>query len=288
MGAGLTSRTTQMKMGRGGGLKRAMMRSRMPRTIIPDKPLHPPIPPKPSQSGLPDDFDFDGYHVWEQRRSFIQAGVTGALILVVGFLYLRWATNSFTGFTGEWGLYSVVIFMFLILPGSGIGSTMIMHQVMRDHWKRPVARHRDALRRHEGAKKDWDDRHLETGITYWREMRGVAFERAVSEFLTRRGARVTMTKGSGDGGIDLVVELGAMVFWGQCKGHANPISVAPIREIAGVCSRSSAKPIVFAVNGYTRSAKTTAEDLGVLLFDAHHFVAMAKSLRIGEIDPSIL
>lgn len=183
--------------------------------------------------------------------------------------------------------YSIFPFLFVGFGGGSIASLIIMNNVMPDHWAQLVNRHRHAVRRYEDAKKDWEERQLETGLTYWREKRGVAFEQAVKEFLSRRGAKVEMTKGSGDGGIDLIVTLGDTIYWGQCKGYAKPISVAPIREIAGVCSRGGGQPMMFAVNGYTRSAISTAQELGVKLFDAHHFVEMAEAIRIGEIEPHV-
>ena len=130
--------------------------------------------------------------------------------------------------------------------------------------------------------KDWNDRMLETGRAYWREMRSIAFERAVEQFLVRRGCSVERTKGSGDGGVDLRVTMGGRAFWCQCKGHASPIGVAVIREIAGVCSRGGGLPVLIAVNGYTNAAIDTAKNLDVILVDTHNLVTMAVLDKLNE------
>ena len=67
------------------------------------------------------------------------------------------------------------------------------------------------------------------------------------------------------------------------KGHASPISVAPIREIAGVCSKERVRPVVFAVNGFTKAARETARQLAVTLVDAPRLAALAKANRITDL-----
>lgn len=134
----------------------------------------------------------------------------------------------------------------------------------------------DALSAYREKVSDWNERQTEAGRTYWKEQRGVAFEEAVKALLARRGCTVQTTKGSGDGGVDLIAMFGGSTFWCQCKGHASPVGVAVVREIAGVCSRGGGVPVVIAVNGYTKSAVETAEQLGVLLIDTHNLVNMAK------------
>jgi hypothetical protein len=68
------------------------------------------------------------------------------------------------------------------------------------------------------------------------------------------------------------------------EAHAKPIPVAPIREIAGVCSRGQAVPVVLAVNGYTKPALETAEELGVRCLDAHDLCKFARMETIVSIN----
>ena len=210
-------------------------------------------------------------------------GVGLTVLALVSTAYLWWGSNGFTELNG-WVGSSPILICTVGLGFAALCSNLIVTRLMPDHPDRKkVIRHRASLAQYERDVLDWDDRTRETGLGYWRSMRGVEFEKAMTAFLNRRGCRVSMTKGSGDGGIDLIVEVGGRTYWGQCKAHAAPISVAPIREIAGVCSRGSAKPVVFAVNGFTRAAITTAAELGVGLVDAPNLVAMAKTQSLTGI-----
>ncbi len=122
----------------------------------------------------------------------------------------------------------------------------------------------------------WEHTNSECGLGYWQALRGVGFENAVAALFRRRGCQVTTTKGSGDGGIDLVLQIGATAFWCQCKGHAKPISVSPVREIAGVCIRGQARPVLLAVNGFTRPAIAAGSELGVMCLDAPDLCYLAR------------
>jgi hypothetical protein len=122
---------------------------------------------------------------------------------------------------------------------------------------------------------DWEDNELETGVGFWRTQRGVEFETTLHRLLSRIQLEPKLTKGSRDGGVDIEFVLEGSEYWGQCKGHAKPISVGVIREIAGVCSRNSKLAAVFAVNGYTQPAQLEARNLNVRLFDAHDLARLA-------------
>lgn len=155
-----------------------------------------------------------------------------------------------------------------------------------DEEVRRLAAYDSARAAWEAECNDWMESQLETGLVYWQEKRGVAFEHALMRLLQKRGCEVETTKVTGDGGVDLIVKMGSTVMWCQCKGHAKPISVAAIREIAGVCSRAVAQPAIFAVNGFTKPAQDTAKELGVQIFDAHHIVALAHRSTLTDVPES--
>lgn len=126
----------------------------------------------------------------------------------------------------------------------------------------------------------WQSYREHVALNFWKKKRGVELERALMKMLSSPGCSVQGTKGSGDGGIDIIVEVIGRTLWCQCKGHTKPVTVGTIREIAGVCSNKGVQPVVFAVNGYTRGARETATDLGVLLFDAPDIVSLAQQERL--------
>jgi hypothetical protein len=132
------------------------------------------------------------------------------------------------------------------------------------------------------ALEEWEYSYAETGLGFWKEKRGVEFEHALIRMFVARGCSAQGTKGSGDGGVDIILRLSG-TWWCQCKAHAKPVSVGPIREIAGVCSRNGARAAVFAINGYTKAARQTAEELRVRLFDAHDIIFLAERDRLDRL-----
>ncbi|UIP07569.1 restriction endonuclease [Erythrobacter sp. SDW2] len=141
----------------------------------------------------------------------------------------------------------------------------------------------------EGARKFLDDTNVweynskETGAGFWKGLRGIDFERALARMLSSRGVDCRMTRVTGDGGVDLIIQLSGCVYWAQCKGHSTKVSVAAIREIAGACVNSQARPLVFAVNGFTAPAVEAASIRSVKLYDTDDIVRLAQRARIEAI-----
>ena len=154
--------------------------------------------------------------------------------------------------------------------------------LFNEHRSPPVRSYINALAIYRDKINDWKERQTEIGQTYWKEKRGADFEESVKNLLSRRGCNVQATKASGDGGIDLIAMFGGSTFWCQCKGHKSPVGVTVVREIAGVCSLGGGIPVVIAVNGYTKAAVETAQQLGVLLIDTHNLVSMAKQQCLSQ------
>ena len=191
--------------------------------------------PVPQHFGLASDFNSQSYlTAIKKRKELHDKLITLAAFLtsfgIIAYLFKAEVFNAGSSF--------MVAAWFALL-----GSVPIKHwfdqvyaRVMPDSVEPRIRAYLDAMAVHDAAVADWNERQLETGRTYWREKRGVAFEKALQEFFVRRGCSVRTTNGSGDGGIDLILGMSGATYWCQCKGHASPIGVAVIREIAGVCS----------------------------------------------------
>lgn len=251
------------------------------------KPFH-LVRPLPSQFGLPDRFDEIAYLKAVKKRKDLHESLMWIAAWVATFIVLAYAWNIFLG--RNEGRFSTNLW-FYITPAFWSCAICIpifryfekaYERIIGDSIEPSVRPYLDALTGYDDALRDWRDRQLETGQAYWREKRGIAFEIALRDFLVRRGCYVDTTKGSGDGGIDLIVKLGGSTYWCQCKGHATPVGVVVIREIAGVCSRGGGSPVVIAVNGYTSAAIATANQLGVLLIDTGQLITLAKQERISQ------
>lgn len=246
--------------------------------------------PEPYDYGLPSSMTGDECKVTIQKLEHRASNLTSVVAYIValfGILYFFLPEKGTNWASAEWSKAET----WLALAGPAwialIGSLFL--KVPFDRFRKRYLPDPVSLRirifwgeviEFETQVIDWNDRQTEAGLSYWKNMRGVAFELAIRDFLSRRGCEAQMTKGSGDGGIDLVVKMGGSTFWCQCKGHASPIGVAVIREIAGVCSLRGGRPVVIAVNGYTNSAIATANKLRVQLIDAHDLIHMANKPKL--------
>lgn len=265
-----------------------MMRRRSitaPRVAVPQ---HLKVP-LPQQFGLSAGFDVEGYLTAIKKRKDLREGVVMFVAFVIAFAASTYGFYLFVGdddpikfFWNPWVYLMPAVWAAYITMVITSWFTGQYEHLVGDPVEPSVRSYINAAVAYDTALRDWNDRQLETGQTYWREKRGVAFENAMKEFLARRGCSVDTTKGSGDGGIDLIAKLGGSIYWCQCKGHASPVGVAVVREIAGVCSRGGGAPVVIAVNGYTSAAVETANQLGVLLIDTHHLISLARQERISQ------
>lgn len=133
------------------------------------------------------------------------------------------------------------------------------------------------VERYLAAKADWEYHCLTTGEGFWRKLRGTDLENAAIRLFREKGWSASATATTGDGGIDIVLRSGREEYWCQCKGYAKPVSVSAVREIAGVCSQSSASAMLIVVNGLTQPARIEAEKYSVLVWDSRELAKFARS-----------
>ena len=96
---------------------------------------------------------------------------------------------------------------------------------------------------------------------------GHEFERRVAKRLEELGWDVSLTPGSGDGGVDVICRCGVAMLVVQCKDWANPVGYSAVQEIhaARDLLRASLAAVISA-NSFTKSARDRAPQLNVLLF----------------------
>ena len=100
-------------------------------------------------------------------------------------------------------------------------------------------------------------------------MKGTDFEEYFARLLRRRGyIDVTVTKGSGDFGVDVIAHLNGERVLFQCKRYSQPVGVKAVQEIyAGIPHYHGQSAVVVTSNHFTDAAFTLAEETGVCLWD---------------------
>lgn len=100
-------------------------------------------------------------------------------------------------------------------------------------------------------------------------MDGLTFETYCAELLSSIGySNVSVTKSSGDQGIDVTAKFGNTTYGFQCKNYSKPVGNSSVQEAhAGRAFYNLDKTIVFTNNYFTSSAKSIASETNVELWD---------------------
>jgi len=69
---------------------------------------------------------------------------------------------------------------------------------------------------------------------WWWRLDGWQFEQEVANIFKLKGYYATVTKGSGDGGVDIILEKDGLRYIVQCKHYKKPVQPEPIRALWGV------------------------------------------------------
>lgn len=110
------------------------------------------------------------------------------------------------------------------------------------------------------------------------EIEGHEFEYYCAELLKKRGfIDVSVTKGSGDYGIDILAEKDGVTYAIQCKAYTTPVGVKAVQE--AYAGREFYDRMVGAVltNQYfTKPAVEAAKKLKILLWDRGYLDSMIE------------
>ena len=110
---------------------------------------------------------------------------------------------------------------------------------------------------------------------YWLNLSGHQFEKEVAKLYEAHGYDVQVTKGSGDGGIDIFLEKAGRRYGVQCKNHHKAIGPAAIRDLYGTMSHEGLDAGIFiASSGYTKGAKEFAYNKAITLLDINDVLRM--------------
>lgn len=129
------------------------------------------------------------------------------------------------------------------------------------------------------ALKKYERQKAETGEDWWKALSSYELEEAVASLFNRKGFQASVTKKSGDGGVDVIVRSSDKTLLIQCKGWESKVGVKPIREMAGVVQHHTEKNcvgIILSTNGFTSEAIKFANQSKTLLWDSKTLSEIAK------------
>lgn len=90
--------------------------------------------------------------------------------------------------------------------------------------------------------------------SWWWSLDGWQFEQEVAKLFILQGYKATVTKGSGDGGVDIILKKDGYTAIAQCKHHQNPVPPEPIRALWGCKDDFNADEVILvASSGITQA-----------------------------------
>lgn len=90
---------------------------------------------------------------------------------------------------------------------------------------------------------------------WWWTLDGWQFEHEVARVFRLNGFKATVTKGSGDGGVDIILKKDGYKAIVQCKHHQYPLSPEPVRALWGIKDDWGADEVIMvASSGLTSSS----------------------------------
>ena len=245
--------------------------------------------PKPTDFGLDETFDFEALQVEQDKHDKLDKKFMNVwLVLGLGLGLFIWIKYNNTS---SWNAGIAFLSFFYVLCPVFLFSTIVASALLNPALSRLSKKTPSEFSNIDKKRADkylrslneWNYWNLETGDGWWKTKRGKDFEKSLYKLFDKRGGKVWLTQSSNDGGVDLILSFGDEEYWIQAKGLAQKVGVAPIREIAGVCSRGRAVPVLAAVNGYTQSALKTARDLDVKLLGSYQLARMAGVSNLNNI-----
>ena len=133
-------------------------------------------------------------------------------------------------------------------------------------------------------KKSSEPSYTITSVTNVDRMEGHEFEYFCAELLERCGFEdVTVTRGSGDQGVDILAFKEDIKYAIQCKNYSTPLGNKPVQEVfAGKTFYKCHVGVVMTNSVFTKGAYELADSVGVILWDKHRLDKMMIKTGMQE------
>jgi len=130
--------------------------------------------------------------------------------------------------------------------------------------------------KYENDKKIYQDWLYRTKISFWQNLSGKQFEKELSSLFEKIGHVVKRTGGSGDKGIDIIIDNNVVV---QCKAYKNKVPPGAIRDLIGTLQNSGYKKgILASTNGFTTGVSDYIKNNDIKLMTAEDYVRLQNKL----------
>ena len=118
---------------------------------------------------------------------------------------------------------------------------------------------------------------------YWQALTWREFEKEVANLFREIGFLVTLTPGSGDEGVDLLLSKAGKRVIVQCKKYTKPAGPHLVRELLGTFVRQGADvAILIATAGFTDAALHATKGVPIILLDLNDLLEIRRNQSIDK------
>jgi hypothetical protein len=220
--------------------------------------------------------------VFEKRNDRIKKAV---IVSCFGVLFTVFYVIVIANSDREWGFWAVIVgwipfVLAMLLMTAGFIAAILRRLgpesvVMKPFLSAPDERIKryQAFREAESKYQIWFQRTQEE---FWNSLSGAQFELEVVQLLNRAGFAAQLTSGSGDGGVDIVLNDGTII---QCKARRGPCGPAFLRELYGSLHDFGAeKAILISREGFTAASIQFVEGKPIDLWDRNTLIMLQRGL----------
>ena len=200
----------------------------------------------------------------EKRRTII----VEIFFSIVGFLLLIAFSRLFVlrGTTAVWWFLGLLVF-----SAVGVVGFFAISKLAKGE---NISKRYDEFVRAQKAYDYWRD--MET-ISYWNSLDPYQFEHEVAAVFRKSGYDAEVTKGSGDGGVDIVLDDGCDRIAVQCKAHNHTLPLGTVRDLYGtMIDGNYARAILVSKSGFTNGFYEFVKDKPIELLSLNDILEMVK------------
>ena len=133
------------------------------------------------------------------------------------------------------------------------------------------------IKKYKKNLEEYENWFFRTQLNFWRSLSGSRFEVELAKLFQNNGYTARKVGGSGDKGIDLVLNESIVV---QCKAYKSKVGPGAIRDLIGTMKNSGYRSgILASINGFSSGVPSYIKNNNIKLMDASHYIGLQKKIK---------
>ncbi|MBR2933099.1 MAG: restriction endonuclease [Clostridia bacterium] len=138
------------------------------------------------------------------------------------------------------------------------------------------------INQYNNAVKEYEEHCKRLQAAFWKNLTAFQFEREVAKLYEKLGYSASVTRATGDGGVDIILKKNNEIIAVQCKHHAKPVGPNDFRALIGtVVTQRFTKGIFVSLSGFTTGVYSEQEtsSIKIELVDLNDLLKFESSVK---------